>query len=342
MVGQGVQRGLARELKGRWLRNAATCLLCAWLVAPWVEPVAAQAEVGSGAAVTEGAADSVPVSAGRTLDDLIKDILSRRIQDERVKLGLEPLIREPSVEAAAQTFADDVGQTGSWLGVDLSAERASALLEERGYIHFKLTTTYFAGGIGDPEIWVDSWISRARSTFDRFHNPDFKHFGIGSAHLEDLSFYYLMVATSQVAYYREATLQLQDLKQVREQVRELVNEERRKLRLRPLMGHPVLDRVAQNYAQDMFERGFYGHTSPEGESVRDRVVRIGYKPARVAENLGSGQTTVEQVMEGWMASPGHRANILHRRLREIGTGVAIGEKNGEFKILWVQVFSGRR
>ncbi len=290
----------------------------------------------------EGAAESTPPSAGRSIDDWIKDTLSRRIQDERLALGSAPLIRHPDVEAAAQTFADDVAQSGSWLGVDLSADRAAALLEARGYIHFKLTTTYFAGAIGDPEIWVDSWISRARSTFDSFHNPDLKHFGIGTVHLEGLSFYFLMVTTSQTAFYGEATLPLQDLGQVRQRALELVNEERRKLRLRPLVSHPVLDRVAQNYARDMFERGFYGHTSPEGESVRDRVLRIGYQSARVAENLGSGQTTVEEVMEGWMASPGHRANILHRRLREIGTGVAIGERGGEFKILWVQVFAGKR
>ncbi len=335
-------------VEGRWLRAAAICLL-------WFCSTTAAVSLGQGTdfktdvetdvetnVETNVETDAEPASPRVADSDPISAYLAQRIQNERIALGLQPFLRHPDVQAVAQTFADEVVRSGSWLGVDLSADRAAALLEARGYIYFEITTTYYAGGAGEPGPWVDSWMVRARHTFDNLHNPSLQHLGIGSADFGRLRFYYLIAATSRVAYYLDATRPLSDLSKVREQVLTLVNQERRKLRLRPLDSHPALDRVAQKYAEDMLERGFYGHTSPEGKSVRDRVNRIGYEPPRVAENLGSGQTGVEQVMEGWMASPGHRANILHRKLREIGTGMALGEKDGDFKILWVQVFAGKR
>ena len=268
--------------------------------------------------------------------------LAARIQGERRAANAPALVNEPAVQAVAQRLADEVAEAGSWSAVDLSADRATVLLKDRRYLHYRLRTTYYVASHDEPEAWVDGWLTRARSTFDAFRDPVLTHIGIGRSEVQGLRFCYLIVATSRVAFYRTETLPLRDLEQVRKQIRLEVNAQRRTLRLPALVSRYELDVAAQRYAEDMFARDFYGHESPEGESVKDRVKKTGYVPRRVAENLAAGHTRVDQVMEGWMTSPTHRANIMHRHLREIGIGLAMGEKDGDFKILWVQVFAGKR
>ena len=74
----------------------------------------------------------------------------------------------------------------------------------------------------------------------------------------------------------------------------------------------------------------------------ERVRAGGYEPALTGENLASGQQTAKQAMDHWMASKGHRDNILERGFRDIGVGVSVLESDGELKILWVQFFGRRR
>jgi uncharacterized protein YkwD len=78
----------------------------------------------------------------------------------------------------------------------------------------------------------------------------------------------------------------------------------------------------------MVRRNYFGHVSKSGNDVVDRLTRTGYfRGARswtVGENLAwgsGGRSTPREIVAAWMASPGHRANILQRRFREIGIGV---------------------
>ncbi|MCK9895536.1 CAP domain-containing protein [Frankia sp. AgB32] len=119
------------------------------------------------------------------------------------------------------------------------------------------------------------------------------------------------------------------------QVVALTNAERERVGLHPLSVDPTLAAAADAHSRDMAARGFFAHTSPDGRSVSDRVVALGYRYSRVAENIAAGQTSAEEVVTGWMNSPGHRANILIPQLRQIGVGYATG---GEFGTYWTQVF----
>jgi uncharacterized protein YkwD len=80
----------------------------------------------------------------------------------------------------------------------------------------------------------------------------------------------------------------------------------------------------------MVRSNFFSHDSLGGSSVMDRVKRRGYRSSggmMVGENIawGSGSyATPGNIVDGWMRSPGHRANILHRAFREVGVGVALG------------------
>lgn len=111
----------------------------------------------------------------------------------------------------------------------------------------------------------------------------------------------------------------------------LLNAERTSRGLRALRSNSRLGRAATAHSGDMVRRKFFAHDSPSGTDVVDRVRRTGFIPRIgrwvVGENLAYGSGTLGQpaaIMRAWMESPGHRANILQRRFREVGIGVARG------------------
>ena len=109
----------------------------------------------------------------------------------------------------------------------------------------------------------------------------------------------------------------------------LLNRERTSRGLRPLRINGRLSTAARGHTKDMVRRRYFAHTSRRGSTPGDRIRRTGYlKGARswmVGENLarGSGsRSTPRSIVDAWMHSSGHRRNILTRRFREIGIGVA--------------------
>jgi len=117
------------------------------------------------------------------------------------------------------------------------------------------------------------------------------------------------------------------------------NAERTRRGLRPLTVDTRLAAAAQAHSADMVQRGFFAHESPDGRQVWDRAVAAGYAYRKVAENIAAGQRSAEEVVRGWMESPGHRANILDGDLTQIGVGRAEG---GSYGVYWTQVFGTPR
>ncbi len=104
------------------------------------------------------------------------------------------------------------------------------------------------------------------------------------------------------------------------QVIALVNDERAKAGCDPLTEESHLTQAAQDYSDQMSAGNFFSHTSPDGTTFDQRIKNAGYsKPG--AENIAKGQTSAAQVMDSWMNSEGHRANILNCSLKKIGVGV---------------------
>jgi len=117
------------------------------------------------------------------------------------------------------------------------------------------------------------------------------------------------------------------------------NAERVRRGLRALTVDQRLAAAAQAHSADMVRRAFFAHESPDGRQVWDRAVAAGYAYRKVAENIAAGQRTAEEVVRGWMGSPGHRANILDSDLTQIGVGRADG---GSYGVYWTQVFGTPR
>ncbi|MFF2224586.1 CAP domain-containing protein [Streptomyces globisporus] len=119
----------------------------------------------------------------------------------------------------------------------------------------------------------------------------------------------------------------------RSEVLALVNQERAKVGCSPLSTSAPLTSLAQNFSEDMAARGFFDHTDPDGDTPWDRAAQAGVQ-GLAAENIARGQADAQAVMEGWMNSEGHRANILNCDYKTIGIGIHEGS-GGPW---WVQNF----
>ncbi|MGI5127212.1 CAP domain-containing protein [Pseudonocardia sp. CA-107938] len=113
------------------------------------------------------------------------------------------------------------------------------------------------------------------------------------------------------------------------------NAERARHRLPPLTVDARLAAAARRHSADMVARGFFAHTDPDGLGVDARVRAAGYSYRVVAENIAAGQPDAATVVDAWMHSPGHRANILRPEVTQIGVGIA----TGGIGIHWTQVFA---
>ncbi|WP_143591043.1 CAP domain-containing protein [Thermoactinospora rubra] len=111
--------------------------------------------------------------------------------------------------------------------------------------------------------------------------------------------------------------------QMAARVVQLTNRERRRHGCGPLRVDARLTRSAEEHSLEMAASGQFGHSSPDGSSPWDRMARAGYS-AGAAENIGRGYPTAEAAVQGWMASPDHRKNILNCAIAAIGVGVVPG------------------
>jgi uncharacterized YkwD family protein len=115
----------------------------------------------------------------------------------------------------------------------------------------------------------------------------------------------------------------------------LTNEERAKQGLEPLELDTELSAVAKDKSLDMQNKGYFSHNSPTYGSPFDMMKQYGIDYRTAGENIAKGQTSPEQVVEGWMNSEGHRKNIMNPDFTHIGVGHA---ENGNY---WTQMFIGK-
>jgi len=128
---------------------------------------------------------------------------------------------------------------------------------------------------------------------------------------------------------------LQQTKNVENEVIRLVNIERTKRGLKPLKANWQLSRVARYKSMDMRDKKYFSHTSPTYGSPFKMMKDFRINFMMAGENIALGQRTPKEVMNSWMNSPGHRSNILNPRFTEIGVGIAYSKDRG---IYWTQMF----
>jgi Ca2+-binding RTX toxin-like protein len=132
-------------------------------------------------------------------------------------------------------------------------------------------------------------------------------------------------------------------------VLELTNQERAKLGLAALRSQSQLNTAAQSFSQAMAEQDFFAHTAPNGTTPTDRIRATGYlndaAAWRTGENIAAGYKTPDAVVQGWMASAGHKANILNPDFLDLGVGyfyLQTDTGNVNYYHYWTQNFGTKR
>jgi len=273
----------------------------------------------------------------RTTTEQAPQAFLEAINQLRLEEQSSPLRLSEPLSQAARILLDRalLGSANTYF--DAQARLTREDLRSTGY-----EPNQFADGLAsssdDPADLVAFWRQSDPKSLETFLDSGLREFGLAAEAWPNQSIYALVAATSQTEINQPFIEQLSDLETVRQQLLDRVNEERKRRRLGPLRPNRALSSAAQTYADRMMREGFYGHVSPRGDTVLDRVQASGYDPERAGENLASGQPTAEQAMDNWMASKGHRDIILEPSFQDVGFGVSVLESEGELKILWVQCF----
>jgi uncharacterized protein YkwD len=104
----------------------------------------------------------------------------------------------------------------------------------------------------------------------------------------------------------------------------------------PVRLSTTLNDVAQGHATDMARHEYFEHEDLSGHSPADRVRAVGYPEKLVGENIAYGPESADEVVKGWLASPGHCENIMDPRFAEMGIAYSTG-RSARRGLYWVQL-----
>ncbi|UIX28754.1 CAP domain-containing protein [Streptomyces sp. GQFP] len=248
------------------------------------------------------------------------------VNSARAAAGSPPVSLDERLRAAAQAHAADMASAGR-LGTE---SRDGTSVHQRvtaaGYTYLTIGE-HLVSGPRTPEEFVDYCLrtDQARRTL---YDPAFTQVGLA----------YVTGSRTGDTYWTALwarPLLPGDLDRTAAEVTDLTNRERARAGLPPLAADALLTRAAQAHSTDMVVRQFYSHTGPDGSQPWDRAAAAGSTRRMIGENIACGQRSPAEVVDGWMNSPGHRANILKRDFTHIGIGFAGGGKAGTY---WTQLF----
>jgi uncharacterized protein YkwD len=95
-----------------------------------------------------------------------------------------------------------------------------------------------------------------------------------------------------------------------------------------------LTQAADGHSQDMAARNYFSHTSADGRTMSDRINASGYRWSTIGENIAAGQPSVDAVMDGWLASDSHCANLMNPSFKEMGVSCVPGASGSRYRTYW--------
>ncbi|MDT7845492.1 CAP domain-containing protein [Streptomyces justiciae] len=248
------------------------------------------------------------------------------VNSARTAAGSPPVALDARLVSAAHAHASAMAASGR-LGVEArDGVSVYQRLTATGYTYVTVGE-HLVSGPRTPAEFVDYCLRTAQPR-QTLHDPAFTHAGLA----------YVTDHRSGDTYWTALwarPLTPAELTRTASQVVDLTNRERARHGLPALTVDARLTAAAQAHSTDMIARAFYSHTSPDGSHPWDRAAAAGASRRSIGENIACGQRSPAEVVEGWMNSPGHRANILKPDFTHIGTGFAGGGSAGTY---WTQLF----
>src|SRR4029453_3845127 len=201
-----------------------------------------------------------PLAAADDFDALRREFLDA-INAERARDGVVPLRLSRPLSGVAQDLAEDLARRGSRAFGEISESEVMSRAEKAGYPVKTLTEvfTQVDGSVGEV---VESWPRRDEKTWKSLVRGDSRDLGVGAAILNDAPIYIFLLGLSADDYLAGRAAEYHDLVEMRRQMLARVNAERRSRSLPAFSPGPLLDRIAQAYADDMLKRSHYGHVDP--------------------------------------------------------------------------------
>ncbi len=259
--------------------------------------------------------------------------LVRLINLQRKKAGMSPL--EADARLAKATGAHAGAMAGNvCVDFDCGGRKTDARLSDAGY-RAQSSRFYVSAGQGSAEAMIREMMSEDWGR-DMVLSPAFRHVAVGYGGNGTKYRHYWAIGFAAPA--------IEDLDVLAAEVVRLVNIERGKHGAGPLALNEKLTRSAQFHARFMADNDCFEHLCPDEPNLGKRVRNAGYDWRAVAENIAAGQEDAAEVVDSWMHSPGHRANILNPRYKEIGIGYVLVDRDGgkiDMRHYWVQNFGAR-
>jgi uncharacterized YkwD family protein len=243
---------------------------------------------------------------------------------EREKYGLAPLKLDSELAQVARKKSIDMNEDNYFAHDSPTYGSPFDMMESFG-INYYAAGENIAKGQTSPKEVVAAWMASEGHRENILHT-DYTHIGVGF--VEGENYYW----TQQFIKRLDDTVNQASFEQT---VVDLTNQERAKHGLTPLAVDTKLTESARAKSIDMAEHGYFDHTSPTYGSPFDMMETFGISYQTAGENIARGQFTPEEVVEAWMNSEGHRANILNEDYTHIGVGFVTED------ILWTQQFIGR-
>jgi uncharacterized protein YkwD len=106
---------------------------------------------------------------------------------------------------------------------------------------------------------------------------------------------------------------------------------------RPLSWNPALGAAAQGHSKAMAYGNYFAHRDPDGDGPADRARAVGYRGRQIGENIAAGQSSPGKAMAGWLASPGHCANLMNPMFTQVGAAYAADARSDE-GVYWTMMF----
>ncbi|CAL9355940.1 hypothetical protein SUDANB108_00561 [Streptomyces sp. enrichment culture] len=250
------------------------------------------------------------------------------VNSARADAGSPPVSLDARLVSAAREHAAAMAAAGR-LGVET---RDGVSVYQRvigaGYTYLTIDEHLVSGPRTTAEFVA--YCLRAEAPRRSVQEPAFRHAGVARVHDDRSGDTYWTALWA-------APLTPSGLERTAAAVTDLTNRARTRAGLPPLAVDPLLTAAARAHSADMVARAFYAHTAPDGSRPGDRAAAAGSTLRAIGENIACGQRSPADVVEGWMNSPGHRANILRPEFTRIGIGFACGGRAGTY---WTQMFGG--
>ncbi|MFD5636431.1 CAP domain-containing protein [Streptomyces sp. NPDC127077] len=250
------------------------------------------------------------------------------VNSARTAAGSPPVRLDARLTAAARSHAGAMAARGTLASEVPDGVFVHQRVVSAGYAYLTIGE-HLVSGPRTPHEFVEYCLSDARSR-RTLCDPAFADAGL--AHVPDARTGDLYWTALWARPFSPAGLD-----RTAREVVALTNAERASAGLPPLTADATLTTAAQAHSADMVARDFYAHISPEGGRPWDRAAAAGSTHRAIGENIACGQRSPAEVVQGWMDSPGHRANILKRDFTHIGIGLAGGGRAGTY---WTQLFGG--